>query len=142
MLVFYRTDRATTSTREGFRDEILITDEVSAAVGCLFSTDPFDECIRGNGSVVLFLDIPPSVFSHYARPFSNQSMTAVIPAKVANQYGPAKLLTYRSAVLLSRLIKAKRCLNSYTNPLSNLSSLTHNLLAEEEMVAANSAATF
>jgi hypothetical protein len=142
MLVFYRSDRAKTIIAEGFQDQILIGDESSAAAGCLFSTDPFDDGIRGNGCIILFLDIPQAVFSQYAQLCGKHSRTLLIPAQVANQYGPAKLLTYKSAILLSRLIKAKRGFHSHGDPLNNLSSLTHNLLFDEEGTTANQIAAF
>lgn len=137
MLAFYRSDYAQIVITEGFKNEPPMHEE-SGITGCLFSTDPFDESIRANGCMVLFLDIPRAVFSQYAQPsFSQHAKTALIPAAVANQYGPAKLLTYKSAVLLSRLIKAKRRLINHTEPVSNLSSLTSNLLSETEIIKAN-----
>lgn len=138
MLLFYRSDRAKTVITEGFQDEYLPPDAESSPAGCLFSTDPFDESIRPHGCMILFLDIPRVIFSQYALPRHNQqSRTALIPAEVANQYGPAKVLTYKSAVLLSRLIKAKRRFISHTESFSNLSSLTSNLFSEEEMTKAH-----
>lgn len=135
MLLFYRSDRAKTIMTEGFQDESPLRDEDSDLTGCLFSTDPFDESIRANGCMILFLDIPRVIFSQYAQPRLNQhTRTALIPAEVANQYGPAKLLTYKSAVLLSRLIKAKRRLISHAEPVTNLSSLTSNLLSDDEVI--------
>ncbi|MGQ9871401.1 hypothetical protein [Leptodesmis sp.] len=84
--------------------------------------------------MILFLDIPRVIFGQYVQPqVGSPSRTALIPAEVANQYGPAKLLTYKSAVLLSRLIKAKRRLINYTEPASNLSSLTSNLFVEDDI---------
>ncbi len=137
MLLFYRSDRAKAVITQGFQDESTSSDEKSGSAGCLFSTDPFDESIRMNGCMILFLDIPWTIFSQYALPsHSQQPRSALIPAEVANQYGPAKLLTYKSAVLLTRLIKAKRRFISYAEPVNNLSSLTSNLFAEEELARA------
>lgn len=138
MLVFYRSDRAKTIITEGFQDESSYQDNSFSAAGCLFSTDPFDESIQANGCIILFLDMPRVIFNQYVQPRTNQyARTALIPAEVANQYGPAKLLTYKSAVLLSRLIKAKRRFISHTEPFSNLSSLTSNLLSEDEFSRAH-----
>ncbi len=138
MLLFYRSDHAKTIITEGFRDESPLQGEDPNLIGCLFSTDPFDESIRANGCMILFLDMPRVIFSQYIQPrLSQYCRTALIPAEVANQYGPAKLLTYKSAVLLSRLIKAKRRLINYTEPVTNLSSLTSNLLSEEEFAIAH-----
>lgn len=141
MLAFHRSNCAQTVITEGFKNESLMH-ENSDPAGCLFSTDPFDESIRANGCMILFLDIPRAIFRQYIQPPYNQhSKTALIPAAVANQYGPAKLLTYKSAVLLSRLIKAKRRLINHTEPVSNLSSLTSNLLSESEIITANQIVT-
>lgn len=138
MLAFYRSDRAKTVITEGFHDKSLLQDDDSSPAGCLFSTDPFDESIRSKGCMILFLDIPRVIFSQYLQPqVGSSSRTALIPAEVANQYGPAKLLTYKSAVLLSRLIKAKRRLINYTEPVSNLSSLTSNLFLEDDISRAD-----
>jgi hypothetical protein len=128
MLVFYRSDRAKTVIIEGFQDEMLIEGDGSAAVGCLFSIDPFDESIHAKGCTILFLELSPVIFNQYACPPVKQSArTALLPARVANQYGPPKLLTYKSAVLLSRLIKVKQRFSNYAELVPNLSSLTRDL---------------
>jgi hypothetical protein len=134
MLVFYRSDRAKTVMVEGFQDDFSVGGSDSASVGCLFSTDPFDASLRTNSGIILFLEIPQSVFNQYAQPqLDGNGRTALIPAGVANQFGPARLLTYKSATLLSRLIKAKRRLSNSEALADHFSSLTGNLLTLDEV---------
>lgn len=96
MLIFHKTEQATTILSEGFPEKILIR----------FSSDPLDADSDSKGDMIVFFDIPTAIFEEYEQMEVEQSYkVSIIPSDLINQYRPAKILTLKSAKMLDTILK-------------------------------------